>query len=291
MDILLTGGSGFVGSHVYERLSGRYKIRVFDNYPAFTGQDITKSDKVCEDMKNKKMVIHLAGHSGAVGSKENIYNYFKVNSFGTLNVLDAMVEHNVKHIIFASSFSTYGVPKKLPVTEKTPLNPNNVYGHSKVMAEELIRSYGEEYGITATILRINMIYGERQAEMNAIQGFVDSALNGKPLLIFGDGKHTREFVYAGDVAKCIAKCVEKKPNDTFIVSTEKPYTMNDVAEIVLEKLPNTTIKHIQKTKFNFNSQTDCTKIHKELKWKHKTDLPDGIDKVISWRKSLSSSQA
>jgi len=290
MDILLTGGNGFVGSHVYDRLKKGYSVRIFDSEPQFVGQDITKHDRVCEDMENKKMVIHLAGHSGAIGSKENIYRYFNVNSFGTLNVLDAMVENNVKHIIFTSSFSTYGTPKKLPVTERTPLKPNNVYGHSKVMAEEVIRSYCEEYGITATILRINMIYGERQTEMNAIQGFVDSALSGEPLLIFGDGNHTREFVYVGDVAECIAKCVDKRPNDTFIVSTEKPYTMNDVAKIVSGKIPNTTIKHIQKTKFNFNSHTDCTKVHNELKWKHKIDLPDGIDRVIGWRKSLSSSQ-
>ena len=287
MRILVTGGRGFVGSHLVERLCKKYDVEVLDKA---IGKSIDDYKQVSKSMMDKDLVIHLAGHSGAVGSKEKIYDYFRVNSFGTLNVLNAMIEHGVKHIIFTSSFSTYGTPKKLPVTENTPINPNNVYGHSKSIAEQLIKSYKEEYGITATIFRINMIYGEHQTEMNAIQGFVDSALKGEPLIIFGDGKHTREYVYVGDVVDCIESCIEKRPDDTFIVSTEKPYSINKLADIVANKIPKTTVKNIPKTKFNFNSRTDCTKIHKKLGWGFKTDLPDGIDKVINWRKSLSLNQ-
>lgn len=287
MKILVTGGEGFLGSHVVDRLKTHHKVTTFDMVDM---EDITNYDELAADVKGKDLIIHLAGISGAVGSKEKIYDYFHTNSFGTLNVLEAMRRNDVNHIIFSSSLSTYGVPKELPITENTSFNASNVYGHSKVMAEEVIRSYCEEYGLKATILRFNMLYGERQKEMNAIQSFIDWALKGEPLVIFGDGKHTREYVYVRDAVDCIEMCVDKKPNDIFLASTEKPYSINELANMIADKIPNTIVRNVPKTKFNFNSETDCNKIHKKLGWKYKTGLSEGLDRVIEWRKSLSSNR-
>jgi nucleoside-diphosphate-sugar epimerase len=246
MNVLITGGNGFLGKYVRRKLeTDGYEVTSVDIETTTPGtecldvRDFTQVSLLFAKVK-PKIVVHLAaltGSSGKGGGAESVkapFDYFKVNVMGTLNVFEACRQNDIGRVIHMSSFSPYGVTKET-ITEETPFNPTNPYGFSKACSELTARCYATGYGIKTLILRSPLICGEGQKERNALREFVSSAVQGTPITILGEGKHLREWLHPEDVADAIARGIHylDAMNDSFevFVLGNRPISMNDLAQL------------------------------------------------------------
>ena len=216
MKAIVTGGAGFIGSHIAEALiREKHEVIVIDNLETgskdnlpkgtkFYNVDVEDFEKINEIFNKEKpdVVFHLAAQINVRSSIENPMNDAEVNMIGAISVLEAMSRNEVKKIIFSSSAAVYGDPVFLPVSESHHLNHKSPYGLSKAGAEEYIKWYEKNKGIEYVILRYANVYGPRQGakgEAGVIFLFANLLLQKKTPTIFGDGKQTRDFVFVDDV--------------------------------------------------------------------------------------------
>lgn len=254
--ILVTGGAGFIGSHLCERLllEGA-EVVVFDNFS--TGKidnlsDIKKSislikgdivnDRLLEKaVKGCDVIVHQAfpyGKSG-MGLKDQ---YIKEGIIGTFNILQSAVKNDIKKIIFASSVSVYGLAKYLPIDENHPVDPFLPYGATKRAGELYCSTFSKLYGIETASLRYFYIYGPRYStfDHSAMVHFINSAIRNKPILIFGDGKQIRDYTYIDDAidATLLAIKKDKKGSAVYNVSSGAPIKILDLAKKIKETTGN-----------------------------------------------------
>jgi len=215
-NILVTGGAGFMGSHIVDRLSPDNNVTVLDNLFAGTLANLEKSkdritfikgdilDKtlVTDIVARVEFIFHLAAHVGNIRSIKDPYFDMDVNIKGMLNLLEACRDSNVKRLVYSSSAAIFGEAKYLPIDEDHPLHPESPYAVSKLAAEKYCFAYYKIYGVPTTSVRYFNVYGPRQDTSeyaNAISIFLGKTRDRKPLTIFGDGKQTRDFIFVGDV--------------------------------------------------------------------------------------------
>jgi len=219
--IVITGGSGFIGTHLSNYLKKDHDITVFDrNRPPnsevnYVEGDITDSSQVEETLEGCEVVIHLAATVGVKITENDPILTLNVNIFGTKNVLDACVQNGVQKIIFASSSEIYGEPFKVPIDEISPLMPITNYGVSKIAAEEFIKAYSKVHGIKYSVLRFFNAYGPGQSTDFVIPEFVNNAINDKPITIHGSGLQVRAFCHVDDISNGISLCIKKGDNEVF----------------------------------------------------------------------------
>jgi UDP-glucose 4-epimerase len=252
-NILVTGGAGFVGSHIVDRLSPDNKVIVLDNL--FTGllSNLEKSKErisfVKGDILDKKLVkdivanvdfvFHLAAHVGNIRSLEDPYLDMDVNIKGMLNLLEACRTTNIKRLIYSSSAAIFGEAKYLPIDENHPLMPESPYAVSKLAAEKYAFAFYTVYGIPTTCIRYFNIYGPRQGSSeyaNVISIFLNRTKKGEPLTIFGDGEQTRDFVFVDDIvnANLLAATKPTAVGEIFNIATGEATSVNRIAEIIKE---------------------------------------------------------
>ena len=217
-NILVTGGAGFVGSHIVDRLSPNNKVTVLDNLSSGSLSNLEKSrDRVTfvkGDTLDKELlrdmvaevefIFHLAANIGNIKSIEDPYLNMDVNVKGTINLLEACLNSNIKRLVYSSSGAIFGEAKYLPIDEEHPLNPESPYGVSKLAAEKYCFAYWKVHGVPTVSLRYFNIYGSRQGKneyANVISIFINRIKEGKPLTIFGDGNQTRDFVFVEDIVQ------------------------------------------------------------------------------------------
>ena len=253
MRTLVTGGAGFIGSHVAERLVARgHDVTVLDdlsggfadNVPAgaeFVQGSITDAALVDRLFAEQRFdyVYHLAAYA-AEGLSHFIkrFNYTN-NLIGSVNLINASVNHGVKCFVFTSSIAVYGDEPELPMTEDTPPHPEDSYGIAKFAVEQELRACKEMFGLDYVVFRPHNVYGERQnigdRYRNVVGIFMNQILQGKPMTVFGDGTQTRAFSYIGDVAPIIARVHRRARRPTTRCSTSaptSPYSVNELAEAV-----------------------------------------------------------
>jgi len=228
MDILVTGGAGFIGGHLAERfVSDGHDVVVLDNLEPFYDTrikdhtvdvcrrrardgdgsyrfvegDVRDRDTVEDLVAGTDYVYHQAAQAGVRPSVENPRKYDAINVDGTLNVLDATRDHDVARVVVASSSSVYGKPESLPYDESHPTTPVSPYGASKLAAERYACAYSEVYDLSVVALRYFTVYGPRMRPNMAISNFVSRCLNGEPPVVYGDGSQTRDFTYIDDVVR------------------------------------------------------------------------------------------
>jgi len=296
--ILVTGGAGFIGSHVVDKLiKNNHEVVVLDNLLTGNLNNINKNAEFVHgslldkdlNFEGIDVVIHHAAQINVRTSVEKPVYDGNINVLGTLNVLEKMREYNVKKIIYASSGgAVYGEPKYLPVDENHPINPLSPYGLSKYCGEEYIKLYNRLYGIEYCILRYANVYGERQdpmGEAGVISIFVDKILNNQQPVIFGDGNQTRDFVYVGDVAKANLMALNWK-NEIVNIGTGKEISVNELFNLISNEL-------------NYNGNPiydkprdgEVRKIYlnidkaKKLGWSSEYDLKEGIRSTVEWIKN------
>lgn len=253
MDILVTGGAGFIGSHVLEKLQKvnkqsdeEMKIVVLDDLSNGSREHVpsgielvigdVRDGNIVEDVFSQhhfSAVIHLAAQTMVPVSVENPILDCQVNLGGILHILEACRKWQVPHVLFSSSAAVYGDNLHIPLKESEPLCPMSPYGITKMTTEQYMRVYHELYGLDATVFRFANVYGERQGERGeggVVSIFCKLLSQGKPITIYGDGNQTRDFVYAGDIASAMVEALPLTGYHTINISTETETSINDLVQ-------------------------------------------------------------
>ena len=253
--ILITGGAGFIGSHIADIfIDNNYKVIVADNLS--TGRKENINDKAVfydidiknlnslEDIFKKhniEYVIHLAAQVSVPNSMRDPINDANENIIASINVLELSKKYNIKKIIVSSSAAVYGMPNYLPIDEKHSANPISYYGLSKLTMEKYIELYNIDY----IICRFSNVYGPRQTphgEAGVVSIFIDNFINNKEINIFGNGEQTRDFIYVKDIAKIFLELVKNNVSKQILnISTNSAITINKLFESIV-KISNKNIK-------------------------------------------------
>ncbi|MEM3672600.1 MAG: SDR family oxidoreductase [Candidatus Bathyarchaeia archaeon] len=254
MSVLVTGGAGFIGSYLVERLLKEdYNVVVLDDLSSgktenldlknrrllFLKGDIRDKKLVKKALKGVKVVFHLAALVDVQFSVKNPLLVNQVNVCGSLNILEESIKNNVAKFIYASSCAVYGEPQYLPINEEHPTNPLSPYAVSKLTTEKYCQVFNKLYGLKTVSLRLFNVYGPRQ-EGNSYSGvisqFIRQLRSSKPPIIFGDGSQTRDFVYVLDVVDAFYKAMDAKQCIGEInVGSGKETSIKELAKILIEK--------------------------------------------------------
>jgi UDP-glucose 4-epimerase len=307
--VLVTGGGGFIGSHLIDKLLTKNpkKIIILDNFSRGTDQNIKDALKhknvelVKGDVrdfelldkltKNSDYVFHLAAiRITQCAEDPRLCQEILVN--GTFNVLNACAKNKVKKFIFSSSASVYGNPSYMPMDEKHPFNNTTAYGAAKIASEEMAKAFKSMYDLNYVILRYFNIYGPRMdiygVYTEVLMKWLDAIDRNTPPIIHGDGKQALDFVYVGDIVNANIRALESDINEgVFNVGTGKSTSLKDLLGILLEltgsKLRPIYQKNVKRP-YVQKRAADITLAKKTLGFVAKTELKNGLKKLIQWRK-------
>ena len=256
MRVIVTGGCGFIGSHLVDQLVKEgHEVLIIDNLHSGTLQYVPPSVKLhVVDIRDKRIsslfsqfrpdvVYHLAAQIDVQQSLCDPHEDADINVLGTLNVLHQCITYHVSKLVFASTAAIYGHPEKLPVMEQHLPSPISCYGLSKLTCEKYIQLYATLHSLTYTILRFANVYGERQqikGEGGVICIFFNRLLQHHRPVIYGDGQQTRDFIYVKDVVEANMLAMKHGDNEIFNVSTNHPVSVHDVF-YTIAKLRSTNI--------------------------------------------------
>ncbi len=301
MRFIVTGGAGFIGSHIAELLleSGKGEVVVVDNLSVgklenvhkgckFYQCDILDKQRLCEIFKPADIVFHDAAFVSIRGSFESgkLSQELETNCTGTLNTLEAAVKAGAKKFIFASSMAIYGHPVNLPVEEPDPVVPLSPYGLSKLRGELYCRIFQERYGLETIALRYFNTYGTRQTPsdyVGVITKFIDQVLNAKPITVFGDGRQTRDFVCVKDVARANLLAAFSDVTGVFNVASGSDFSIDDIADLVIKNSGQGEKSYKDKPEGEIDKiVADISKITKELDYHPQYTLEDYMPQLIQW---------
>jgi UDP-glucose 4-epimerase len=298
--VLVTGGAGFIGSHLVRELVGRgWAVTVLDSFctgrmdnlrglmgsggsMVVTG-DIRDGKILGEVLSGVDAVVHLAGLVDVADSVRNPLPVHDVNVTGTLNVLEACVKKGVNKLVFASSAAVYGDGNPLPLREDCELRPVSPYAASKVSGEYYCRMFSECYGLGTAVLRLFNVYGPGQGTnqyAGVITKFVQSGLRGESLRVNGDGKQTRDFVNVEDVVGAVVRVLDHAPlkGEVFNVCTGTSISIDSLAQVVCEILgKDLRVLHVTPREGDIlHSYGDAEKAGKVLGFKARVSLREGL---------------
>ncbi|AOT70055.1 GDP-mannose 4,6-dehydratase [Geosporobacter ferrireducens] len=252
MKVLVTGGAGFIGSHVADLLINQgFQVIIIDNLSTGKMENVNKSatfyhmdirsESVQEVFEKEKptFVVHHAAQIDIQKSIKEPRLDGEINILGTINILENCIRYGIQKIIYPSSAAVYGEPAYLPVDEKHNICPMSYYGISKYTPEQYIRVYSSLYDLKHTIFRYANVYGPRQAyegEGGVVAIFQHLMKIGQSPIIFGDGSQTRDYIYVGDVAQANLKALTQGDNETFNISTNEKTTVNQLFDVMKQLL-------------------------------------------------------
>lgn len=305
MKVLITGGAGFIGSHILAQLQGRrdMDVVVFDNLSSGSkehvpaGMELVEGD-VCDEAAVDALfadhhfdaVIHLAAQTMVPTSVEQPVLDCRINLEGVLHVLEACRIHGTGHILFSSSAAVYGDNLHIPLKETERLVPTSPYGITKMTTEHYLRVYHELYGMDATIFRFANVYGERQGEKGeggVVSIFCKLLSQRQGITVFGDGNQTRDFVYVGDIAQAIIRALPLKGCHTMNVSTGQETSINDLIRS-FEKAVGYTVPvqyTAPRTGDILRSVLSNEALKRDLGFVPAMDLEEGIRRTYDWYRS------
>ena len=306
--VLVSGGAGFIGSHIVELLLSRKEVErvlVVDNF--FTGKldnlkpflkdkrlkiikgDVRDRDLVKKLVREVNFIFHQAAIVSVPLSMDEPELTNDVNVNGTINLLKASLDSNIERFVYASSCAVYGNPDSLPIREESRINPLSPYAASKLAAESYCRAFYQSYGLKTVCLRYFNVYGPRQAGgaySGVISIFMRQILEGKSLTIRGDGSQTRDFVFVKDVAEAnlLASERDEAVGKVFNIGTGKAITIKELAEIISSITGRDTgIKYVPMLKGEvLHSVADITLARRVLGYNPKFTLEEGLRRTFKW---------
>ena len=303
--VLVSGGAGFIGSHIVDKLvTEGFMVKVLDNLSfgkldniihhvkegsvKFVEADVRDAEVVKECLQEVDYVVHLAALVSVPLSLEKPLLTYEINVKGTLNMLNSSVEADVEKFVYISSCAVYGEPKNLPIDERHPANPISPYAESKLAAENICKTFHEKHGLDLAILRLFNVYGSRQLfndYSGVITRFIECAKRGSPLIIYGDGEQTRDFVYVGDVADAVLKVLENNSvsGEVFNIGSGKATSINELAKTILDLTGSnsTVVYEGARTGDIRHSCADISNAERTFRYKPKFTLKEGLRKMLS----------
>jgi UDP-glucose 4-epimerase len=299
---LVTGGAGFIGSHVADELLRRgHSVVVLDDLSGGFRDNVPAGARLVHGSINDQplledlfaahpfaAVFHLAAYA-AEGLSHFIRRFnYENNLIGSVNLINLSVRHEVRRFVFTSSIAVYG-RNQLPLLEETPPSPEDPYGIAKYAVELDLRAAHEQWGLDYTIFRPHNVYGERQNAgdryRNVIGIFMNQILRGEPLTIFGDGTQTRAFTHIADVAPVIARSldVEAARNEIFNVGADQPCSVNDLARIVAREMgvEPQLVHHPARNEVQ-HAWADHEKARRVFGSTEEIPLDEGIRRMAAW---------
>jgi UDP-glucose 4-epimerase len=306
MKITVFGGGGFIGSAIADELLREgHELRIFERprvppYRQFAtqekvewiGGDLGSSADIANAVDGMDAVVHLVSTTLPKSSNDDPVYDVQSNLVASLGLLDAMVAHGVRRIVFISSGGTvYGNPAYLPIDENHPTNPRVSYGIVKLAIEKYLLVYQQRHDIRSIILRVSNPYGERQrveTAQGAVAVFLNRALQSLPLEIWGDGSATRDYLYVGDVAKAFARALAYDgPSSIFNISSGVGTSVNDLIAM-LEQTLDQALRREYVAGRDFDvpaSVLDNSLARRELVWEPIVSLQEGLTRTAQWARS------
>jgi len=299
MKTLITGGAGFIGSHLADLLiASGHEVVVIDNLSngrksniehllkkknfIFHKLDITNMDDIEPIFVDVDWVFHLAGMADIVPSIESPKEYYDCNVTGTFNVVEASRIAGVKKIVYAASSSSYGIPDNYPTAETADIRPQYPYALTKYMGEELVMHWSQTYNIPSIVLRLFNVYGPRSRTTGAYGAvfgvFLSQKIHNKPYTVVGDGTQTRDFTYVTDVAAAFLRAAETTTTSVALnVGSDNHYSVNRLVELLEGE-----VTYVPKRPGEPDcTYADTTRIHEVLNWKTKVSFEDGVAEMLT----------
>jgi len=308
--IIVTGGAGFIGSHIVDRmLKEGYEVSVVDDLSQgrldnisqylndenfkFIKADIRDSERINTIVKDADAILHQAAVVSVTRSFEDPTYTSEVNVTGTLNILKASINSNVKKFIYASSCAVYGDAKAPRQSEETPTSPKSPYAATKVAAENYCKTFKRLYGLEAIPLRYFNVYGPRQSYgpySGVITNFIDRLIREEPPVIHGDGEQARDFVDVSDIVEANILALERAgvSSDPINIGTGTATSIKDLANLLIDIMGRRNLKPAfdqPRTGDIRHSCADITKARRALGYEPKVPLREGLVKLLAFTKS------
>ena len=305
MRAIVTGGAGFIGSHLVDRLAADgHSVLALDNFS--TGRpdtlahlagharvrleraDVAEADRLLPLFDGADWVFHLAALADIVPSIERPLDYHRANVNGTAAVLEAARRSGVTRFLYAASSSCYGIPDQYPTPEEAPMRPQYPYALTKLLGEQCVLHWGRVYGLPVVSLRLFNVYGRRSrtsGTYGAVFGvFLAQKLQGRPLTVVGDGTQSRDFTFVSDVADAFVTAAESDvAGEIFNVGTGNPVSVNRVVEL----LRGDVVRVPRRPGEPDRTHADVRKIGARLGWRPKVSIEEGVrillDHIDDWR--------
>jgi UDP-glucuronate 4-epimerase len=314
-NILVTGGAGFIGSHLVDQLlsESSWSITVVDDFNDFYSPEIKRSNikghlkhsnyrmveaDIRDDAKlaeifqetDFSVIVHLAARAGVRPSLSEPKLYTETNINGTVNLLELAREHGIKQFVFGSSSSVYGVNEKVPFAENDPIfQPISPYAATKAAGELICHTYSHLYDIRTVCLRFFTVYGARQRPDLAIHKFSKLITKGKPIQVFGDGSSRRDYTYIDDIIQGVRSAIDydRSIHEVFNLGESQTVTLTELIELIEKSLGQKAVIDRQPWQPGDVPATfaDISKSRRLLDYDPKTKIQDGIPKFVEWFRS------
>ena len=306
MKIMVTGGAGFIGSHVVDILiDAGHEVVVVDNLwergggrvehinPKARFYKVDVRDTTLLEVFEKEqpeVICHLAAQHSVKISVEDPVHDADVNILGLINLLNCATRFKTRKIIFAASGATYGVVDHMPVREETPQRPVSPYGITKMASEHYLRVWKDIYGLDYTLLRYGNVYGPRQdpkGEAGVIAIFAKAILCNEPVRIDWDGEQQKDYVYVSDVARANLLALDRGSGEAFCIATEQGVSVNALYRGLADLIGHEVdiIRAPKRPGDIYLTYFDCSKARQQLGWQAKVSLPEGLRLTVDYFRS------